>query len=134
MPRIDPALRAMRRDLLVARAALEREELLQHMDTLRGRTRPARIVADAAASGVQRLRNARYAGLGAAALRVLARNPWLLASLLATLKRGRVLRLGFLGIAVAGAAWWWSRHLHTASDAQPELPFDTDGGLDDLGI
>jgi len=134
MSRTDPALRAMRRDLLVARAALEREELLEHMDTLRGRSRPARIVANAAASGMYRLRNARYAGVGRAALRVLVRNPWLIASLLAALRRGPLLRLGVLGVAAAGAAWWWSRHLR-AAPAQPELPFDAQAGeLDDLGI
>lgn len=134
MAHTDPALRAMRRDLLVARATLEREELLEHMDTLRGRSRPARIVANAAASGMYRLRNARYAGLGGAALRVLMRNPWLIASLLAALRRGRLLRLGLLGVAAAGAAWWWSRHLSAAPE-QPELPFDAHSGdLDDLGI
>jgi len=135
MPHTDPALRAMRRELLVARAAFEREELLQHMDTLRGRLRPARIVANAAHSGMQRLREARFAGVGSAALRVLARNPWLIASLLATLRRGRVLRLGLLGVAAAGAAWWWTRHRRMASEEQPELPFDArPGELDDLGI
>lgn len=122
MPHTDPALRAMRRDLLVARATLQRETLMQHWDTLHGRARPALIVADVAAAGVQRLRTARYAGAGSAALRVLARNPWLVASLFAGFRRGRVLKLGLLGVAVAGAAWWWGRH--RPSPAQSELPFD----------
>lgn len=130
----DARLRAMRRELLIARATLEREELLQHMDDLRGRSRPARIVAHAASSGMQRLRSARYAGVGSAALRIVMRNPWLIASLLSVLRSGRVLRLGLLAVAVGGAAFWWSRQ-RAMHASQAELPFEADAGeLDDLGI
>lgn len=130
----DARLRAMRRELLIARATLEREELLQHMEVLRGRSRPARIVAHAASRGIQRLRDARHAGAGGAALRIVMRNPWLIASLLSVLRKGRVLRLGLLAAAVGGAAWWWSRQ-RALREQQTELPFDASADeLDDLGI
>lgn len=134
MPDTDTRLRSMRRELLIARATLEREELLQHMDELRGRSRPAQLVAHAASSGMQRLRDARLAGIGGSTVRILMRHPWLLASLLSMLRRGRVLRLGMLAAAAGGAAWWWSRQ-RALREQQSELPFDVRASdLDDLGI
>jgi hypothetical protein len=111
MTTADRELHALKRDLLLVRAAAERAQLAQHLDRIQGRTRGVRRVAGILA-GSPKLAGTPLLGAAANALRFARRQPWIVPAVatgVSKLSRSRALRWALLAGVVATAAWWVSR-------------------------
>ena len=114
--------RAMQRNLLAARAMLERAQLLQQLDTLSPPDKPLGV-----ASGIGRLAQGSLRGgwvsVALAALQVVRRHPVLLPTLAtaARIARSRVGRVVLLVGVVGAVAWAVQRQARgEAADAAAE--------------
>lgn len=111
MTTADRELQALRRDLLLVRAAAERAQLAHQLDRIQGRTRGVRRVAGVLA-GSRRLAGTPLLGAAANALRFARRQPWVVPAVVtgvSKLSRSRALRWALLAGVVVTAAWWISR-------------------------
>jgi hypothetical protein len=110
MPRAELEHRALRRELLMVRAAAERAALADHLDELSARGRggvPGLLMRGAGSA--QRSGWLRFAG---SALRTVRSQPWLLPAVVGgatRLARSRTLRWLVLAGAIAGVWWLWQR-------------------------
>lgn len=121
MPRAAREQRALRRDLLRARAAAERLALagdLQSLHALARRGLPGVLLGAARTD-----ETARLPGLIAGVWHFLRRRPWLVSSLAGAgvrLLRARPARRALLaGLALGGIAWWWHRRREPAPPISP---------------
>jgi hypothetical protein len=110
MSRADHQQRALRRELLLVRAAAEREALAERLDTLE--TRASSGLAGLLFGGASGARWSGPLGLAASALRVARRQPWLVpavAGVAVRLARSRALRWAAFAAVIAGVVWWATR-------------------------
>src|SRR4249920_2911422 len=117
----DQELGALRIELLRARAAVERMQLLQQLDSIDGRTRGVRGVASAV-FGRHRPSN-RVLNLAASAIGFARRQSWLLpavASVAARLLRIRALRWLLLAGAAGATLWWLAQRTSVPGEAAAE--------------
>ncbi len=128
MTAADRELQALKRELILARAATERAQLVLRFDQISGRTRGVRRVAHSLlGSGGP---SGSMLRLAAAALGVARRRPWIIpavASVSTRIVRSRALRWGLVAGAVAATAWWLSRdRSERAASADGSAMPDTD--------
>lgn len=117
--------RALRREALVARAALQRLELAAVSHQLRTRSMAARGLGALALRAASGLAHAR-AEPGTMATRA---RPWMLSAgwlLLRGLRQSPTARWVMAGVALGGAVWWVARALR-ASDPAPDQASDDSG-------
>jgi hypothetical protein len=115
------ANRALRRELLIARAAAERAALGQQLDQFGFRTQGIQGVARLAADGLGWARTAAPLAAAGSTVRYLRERPWLLSSgvaLATRLARSRTFRW-IAAAAVVGVAVWIFRRALTAG-GEPE--------------
>ncbi|HTN48681.1 MAG TPA: hypothetical protein VMK32_04545 [Burkholderiaceae bacterium] len=113
----DRELRALRIELLRARAEMERQLLLQQIDAIGGRTRAVRGIARALAG---RRPSERALNLAATAIGLVRRQPWIVptvAGIAVRALRIRALRWALLVGGAAAAAWWLIRGKPAGADA-----------------
>jgi len=124
--------RALRRELLRARAAAERMMLADQLDTLETRSRTG--VAGLLIGGARRATSSGWLGMAASAVRIARAQPWVVPAVVggvARLARSRTLRWIVVAGAVAAAVWW----IRTggASTSSDETPGEAVSPLPDLG-
>lgn len=127
MNRAEHELRLLKRQLLLTRAAAERAQFVDQLDSLDARTRSARDILGFAFNGTDRLRGSGFLSTAAAALRFVRRQPWLIPVIVkgaATLARSSPLRLAFTVGAAALGAWWLSRSAGSSSASGATVPPD----------
>jgi hypothetical protein len=132
MAAADRELRALRRELLLARAAAQRAQLAHQLDQLQGRTQGVRRVAGSVL-GSRYLPGAPLLIAAANALRFARRQPWVVPAIVTgatKLSRARTLRWVVLAGVVAAAAWWIRRSSETAA-AEPGHAADPIDSTDD---
>lgn len=123
MPRAELEQRALRRELLLARAAAERVALVDQLDAVATRTRrglPGLLIRGAGSA--QRSGWLRFAG---SALRVVRSQAWLLPAVwgvASRLARSRPLRWIALAGVIGGVWWLWQR---SSSAEVPETATDS---------
>jgi hypothetical protein len=111
MTTADRELLALKRDLLLVRAAAERAQLAHQLDRFQGRTRGVRRAAGIL-SGSPRLAGTPLLGAAANAIGFARRQPWIVPAVVtgvSRLSRSRALRWALLAGVVVTAAWWISR-------------------------
>lgn len=109
------ANRALRRELLIARAAAERAALAAQLDGFDFRTRRLQTVAQLAAGGLGWMPASQPLAAAASALRYLRERPWLVSTGIAVagrFARSRALRW-VAAAAVIGAGIWIVRRALT---------------------
>jgi hypothetical protein len=107
MARVHDEQRALRRELLLVRAAAERNALAMQLDQLEHRSRTG--LAGVLLRSVGGARRAGVAGIAAAALRLARAQPWLVpaaASGVMRIARSRPLRWLAVAALVGGFIWW----------------------------
>ena len=106
-----PEDRALQRDLLLARAALERAQLLLQLDTLSPPGKPLGVASGLSRLAQGSLRSDTWVTLGLSALQLVRRHPVLVPTLVTAsrLVRGRVGRLVLLAGVVGAVAWAMQR-------------------------
>ena len=134
MTTADRELHALKRDLLLVRAAAERAQLAHQLDRIQGRTRGVRRAAGVLA-GSPKLAGTPLLGAAANALRFARRQPWVVPAVVtgvSKLSRSRTLRWALLAGVVVTAAWWISRTPGPGAAAADEndSPRANDGPLD----
>ena len=134
MPTADRELIALKRELLLVRAAAERAQLAHQLDRIQGRTRGVRRAAGVLA-GSSRLAGAPLLGAAANAIRFARRQPWVVPAVVtgvSKLSRSRALRWTLLAGVVATAAWWITRTPgpDDAPDSASDTPQSNDNPLD----
>lgn len=119
MTAADRELRELRRELLLARAAAERAQLVHQIGLVTGGATGGRaVVARALRSAFSLRRNELLRAL-IKLLRFARREPWVVSTLVAgvvRLRRSRMLRWLIVAGAIAGAAWWLRRRAEDAAD------------------
>lgn len=113
------ANRALRRELLIARAAAERASLAAQLDGFDFRTRKLQGVAQFAAGGLGWMPAAPPLAAAASAVRYLRERPWLVSAGIAVagrIARSRALRW-IAAAAVIGAGVWVVRRAVTRDQA-----------------
>jgi len=121
MAAADRELRALKRDLLLARAAVQRAQLSHQLERLQGRTHGVRSMAGSVL-GSRFLPSAPLLIAAANALRFVRRQPWVIPTMVTgatKLGRTRILRWVVLAGVVAAAAWWL-RQARQATAAAPD--------------
>lgn len=132
MARAEREHRALRRDLLLARAAVERAALAERLDVLElrsGRGLPGMLLGGAASAQRSGLLRAAVTGL-----RFARSQPWVVPTIAAgamRLVRSRTLRWVALAAVVAAAVWWVRRQTAAAAPSgepqgEDELPTVSD--------
>jgi acetylornithine/succinyldiaminopimelate/putrescine aminotransferase len=119
MAAADRELRTLKRDLLLARAAVQRAQLAHQLDRLQGRTHGVRHLAGSVL-GTRLLSSAPLLMAAANAVRFVRRQPWVVPTVVtsvARLSRTRTLRWVVLAGVVAAAAWWIRQARATAAAA-----------------
>lgn len=114
----DRELRALRIELLIARAELERQQLLQGLDGIEGRTRGVRRLARA----LMPRKPERAMRLASTAIAIARRQAWIapiVAGLARRALRVRAVRWVLLFGAVAATAWWFVRSRGNNHAAMP---------------
>lgn len=107
MARAEREHRALRRELLLARAAAERALLADQLETLETRSRTG--VAGLLIGGARRAASSGWLGTAASAVRIARGQPWLVPVVVggvARLARSRTLRWLVVAGAVAAVVWW----------------------------
>jgi hypothetical protein len=128
MTAADRELRELRRELLLARAAAERAQLVHQIALITGGAVGGRGVAARALRSALHLRRNDLLGALITLLRVARRQPWAVSTLVAgvvRLRRAHVLRWLFVVGAIAGAAWLLRHRVRSAADPA-EQPSDGD--------
>jgi hypothetical protein len=111
MTTADRELLALKRDLLLVRAAAERAQFAHQLDRFQGRTRGVRRAAGVLA-GSPKLAGTPLLGAAANAIGFARRQPWVVPAVVtgvSKLSRSRTLRWALLLGIVVTAAWWISR-------------------------
>jgi hypothetical protein len=124
--------RALRRELLLARAAAERVMLADQLDTLETRSRTG--VAGLLIGGARRARSSGWLGTAASAVRVARAQPWVVPAVVGgvlKLARSRKLRWLVVAGAVAAVVWW----IRKDGDSTPSAGMEGEAAtpLPDLG-
>lgn len=134
MARAERGHRALRRELLLARAAAERAMLADQLETLETRSRTG--VAGLLIGGARRATSSGWLGTAASAVRIARAQPWLVPVVVggaAKLARSRALRWLVVAGAVAAVVWWIrNSHLSTpsaATEGKVSLPLPDLGDL-----
>ena len=107
MARAEREHRALRRELLLARAAAERALLANQFETLESRSRTG--VTGLLIGGARRAASSGWLGTAASAVRLARAQPWVVpvvVSGVARLARSRALRWLVVAGAVAAVVWW----------------------------
>jgi hypothetical protein len=115
MTRAEQELRALRREMLLARAAAERASLADQLDALETRTNSG--VAGLLIGGARRARESGWIRVAASAVRIARSQPWLVPAVVggvARVARSRALRWVVLAGVVAAAVWWARSELRPA--------------------
>ena len=109
-----PEDRAAQRSLLVARATLERAQLLQQLDVLSPPDKPLGVASGLGRLAQGSLRGGSWMDLAHSALEMVRRHPVLVPTLATGLKlaRGRAGRLALLAVVVGAVAWSLQRRSH----------------------
>jgi hypothetical protein len=119
------ANRAVKRELLIARAAAERAALAGQLDGFDFRTRKLQSVAQLAAGGLGWMPASPPLATAASALRYVRERPWLVSTGIAVasrLAKSRALRW-FAAAAVIGAGIWIARRaLEAGPTTEPPDP------------
>ncbi|HQR70304.1 MAG TPA: hypothetical protein PLE54_06855 [Burkholderiaceae bacterium] len=116
MPRAEARERALRRELLLVRAATERLTLtieLQQLGSRAGQGLPGLLF-----TGARRAQRSGLLQLAASALRIARAQPWLVPAVaggIARVARSRTLRYAALAALAAGAYWWYRHRVHEAA-------------------
>lgn len=134
MTRAERELHALKREMLLARAAAERAALAHQLDTLEARSHSG--VAGLILGGAQRARASGWLDVATSAVRIARSRPWLLPAVvggITRLTRSRtLLRYMALAGAVAVAVWWLRKRraaaLQDAAGAEAGEPLS---GVDD---
>jgi hypothetical protein len=108
MARAEREHRALRRELLLARAAAERSLLANQLETLETRSRTG--VAGLLIGGARRAASSGWLGTAASAVRLARAQPWLVPVVVngvTRLARSRTLRWLAVAGAVAATVWWF---------------------------
>jgi hypothetical protein len=124
--------RALRRELLRARAAAERMMLADQLDALETQSRTG--VAGLLIGGARRAKSSGWLGTAASAVRIARAQPWVVPAVVggvARLARSRTLRWVVVAGAVAAAVWWI--RTGRASSSSDETPGEAVSPLPDLG-
>lgn len=132
MARADREHRALRRELLLARAAAERVMLADQLDTLERRSRTG--VAGLLIGSARRATSSGWLGTAASAVRIARAQPWVVPAVVggvAKLARSRTLRWVVVAGAVAAAVWWLRKG--GASTSSDETSGEAVSPLPDLG-
>jgi hypothetical protein len=127
----DRELRDLRRELLLARAAAERAQLVHQIGLVTGGAVGGRAVAARVLRGALSLSLRRNEFLGAlmTLLRFARRQPWAVATFVAgvsRLRRARLLRWLIVAGAIVGTAWWLRRRAPTAAHPSDDVPVEGD--------
>ncbi|MGE5713363.1 MAG: hypothetical protein ACM32F_05770 [Betaproteobacteria bacterium] len=131
MARAEREQRALRRELLLARAAAERVMLADQLETLETRSRTG--IAGLLIGGARRAGSSGWLGTARSVVRLARAQPWMVpvvVSGVARLARSRTLRWLVVAGTVAAVVWWIRK-----GDA-PKLPAtegETTATLPDLG-
>lgn len=125
MPRAELEQRALRRELLLVRAAAERAALADHLNELsaRGRSGVPGLLMRGAGSA-QRSGWLRFAS---SALRIVRSQAWLLPAVVGgvtRVARSRTLRWMVLAGAIAGVWWLWQRNKPAESEEMSSDPVE----------
>lgn len=134
MARAEREHRALRRELLLARAAAERAMLADQLETLEMRSRTG--VAGLLIGGARRATSSGWLGTAASAVRIARAQPWVVPVVVggvARLARSRALRWLVVAGAVA-AVVWWIRNSHPSTpsaetEGEAALPLPDLGDL-----
>ncbi len=129
MGRAEREHRALRRDLLLARAAAERAMLADQLDALETRSHSG--VAGLLIGGARRAKSSGWLNVAASAVRIARAQPWVVpvvAGGVAKLARSRSLRWVVVAGVIAAVVWWIrtgrasTRSAATPGDAATPLP------------
>jgi len=129
----DQELGALRIELLRARAAVERMQLVQQLDSIDGRTRAVRGVARVVLG--QRRPSNRVPTLAATAIGFARRQSWLLpavASVAARLLRIRALRWLLLAGAAGATVWWLAQRTSAPRGRASAEDMSAENARDDI--
>ena len=132
MARAEREHRALRRELLLARAAAERALLADQLETLETRSRTG--VAGLLIGGARRAASSGWLGTAASAVRLARAQPWLIPVVVSgggRLARSRTLRWLVVAGAVAAVVWWMRNS--GASTPPAETEGEAAAPLPDLG-
>lgn len=122
MARTEVEQRALRRELLLARAAVERAALTDRLDELERRSRSG--LPGALLRGASSARRSGLLGVAATGIRIARSQPWLVPAVVGgavRLSRSRTLRWVALA-GLAAAAIWWLRRQNGAAVSTDEPP------------
>jgi hypothetical protein len=121
MARADVEQRALRRELLIARAAAERAVLAERLDVLELRSRSG--LPGALLRGAGGARRSGLLGVAATGIRLARSQPWLLPAIAGgALRLARLRTLRWVAVAaVVAAAFWWVRR-QSGADASTDEP------------
>jgi hypothetical protein len=125
----DRELRELRRELLLARAAAERAQLVHQIGLVTGGAVGARAVAARVLRSALSLRRNEFLGALTTLLRFARRQPWAVATLVAgvsRLRRAHLLRWLIVAGAIVGTVWWLRRRAPTAAHRSDDVPAEGD--------
>lgn len=112
MNRAESEQRALKRELLLARAAAERAQIVDQIDSLDLRTRSTREILGFALNGADQMRTSPALSTATTVVRFVRRQPWLVPIVVkgvSKLARSGPLPLGLVVGALALGVWWISR-------------------------
>jgi hypothetical protein len=132
MARTEVEQRTLRRELLLARAAVERAALADRLDELERRSRSG--LPGALLRGASSARRSGLLGVAASGIRLARSQPWLVPAVAGgalRLARSRTLRWVAVAAVVATAVWWVRRQSGSAASTDEpqgdgELPTVSD--------
>jgi hypothetical protein len=132
MARAEIEHRALRRELLIARAAMERAEFAERLDVLELRSRSG--LPGVLLRGAGSARRSGLLGVAATGIRLARSQPWLVPAVAGgalRLARSRTLRWVAVAAVVAAAVWWVRRQSGSAASTDEpqgdgELPTVSD--------
>jgi hypothetical protein len=132
MARTEVEQRTLRRELLLARAAVERAALADRLDELERRSRSG--LPGALLRGASSARRSGLLGVAASGIRLARSQPWLVPAVVGgavRLSRSRTLRWVAVAAVVATAVWWVRRQSGSAASTDEpqgdgELPTVSD--------
>ena len=125
----DRELHDLRRELLLARAAAERAQLVHQIGLMTGGAVGGRALAARVLRGALSLRRNKFLGALVTLLRFARRQPWAVPTFVAgvsRLRRTRLLRWLIVAGAIVGTAWWLHRRAPTAAHRSDDGPVEGD--------
>jgi hypothetical protein len=125
----DRELHDLRRELLLARAAAERAQLMHQIGLVTGGAVGGRAVAARVLRGALSLRGNEFLGALLTLLRFARHQPWAISTFVAgvfRLRHSRLLRWLIVAGAIVGTAWWLRRRAPTAAHRSDDVPVEGD--------